>query len=166
MAYGVVEDVSAEALVIRASPALALLVVAEDFDVNDVEAALAEEFVFRGDVVKMLPLAISYTYGSVEIDLDVDGARYLKFVKLCWGRVMKATVLEADNGVVAVKLADGIYGKLVVGDDAAAIDEATELGKQAGDVIDVVMCDFNPETNTIYLMAVDDEQASLRLTEA
>ncbi|MFP3039783.1 MAG: hypothetical protein ACKESB_03570, partial [Candidatus Hodgkinia cicadicola] len=169
--YGIVEEVTEQTVMVRMSPSLVQSVEAAVFkaDVDETQAVRHTPELRRasvGDVVKVLPECLSLADKRVKLDVDVEGLRYLKFVEANIEFAIEGLISGIESSYAIVALSKGIFGKLEITDLREEDSGIVQIEDWGGLAVTVEICDFCPETNTIYLNVADDECARAALVEA
>ncbi|MFP3039694.1 MAG: hypothetical protein ACKESB_03125, partial [Candidatus Hodgkinia cicadicola] len=154
--YGIVEEVTEQTVMLRMSPSLTQHVEAAAFEAATDEAQAtqhesATQSVAVGDVVKVVSVCLSLADKLVLLNVDVEGARYLKFVEANIEFVIEGLISEIESNYAIVALDYNVFGKLEISDLQDATSEETQVENWRGCTVTVEICDFCPETNTIYL---------------
>ncbi|MFP3038105.1 MAG: hypothetical protein ACKERG_00450 [Candidatus Hodgkinia cicadicola] len=158
--YGIVEEVTEQAVMVRMSPSLVQSVEASVFkaDVDKTQAVLPAAELRPpsvGDIVKVLPVCLSLAEKQVELDVDVEGLRYLKFVEANIESAVEGLISGIESNYAIVLLDKDIFGKLEIVE--LLRDGGVHAEGLKGFAVTVEICDFCSETNTIYLNVADDE---------
>ncbi|MFP3039180.1 MAG: hypothetical protein ACKESB_00405, partial [Candidatus Hodgkinia cicadicola] len=168
--YGVVEEVTAQTVMVRMSLSLVQSVKATAFEVGGSRPQTGRSVLERrppcvGDVVKVLPRRLSLADKWVELDVDAEGGRYLKFVEANAEFVIEGVIRRIESNYVIVALSKGVFGKLEISELLEGDSGTVQVGGWEGCAVTVEICDFRPETNTIYLNVADDECTRAALVE-
>ncbi|MFP3039484.1 MAG: hypothetical protein ACKESB_02025 [Candidatus Hodgkinia cicadicola] len=155
--YGIVEEVTEQTAMLRMSPAL----------VQPIETAAFEaaHHVAVGDIVKVRPTRLGAADKLVALAVDAEGWQYLKFVEANIEFAIEGLISEIKPNYVIVTLSNNIFGKLEISELLEGTNETPQTKAWEGCTVTVEICDFCPETNTIYLNAVDDECTRAALVE-
>ncbi|MFP3038371.1 MAG: hypothetical protein ACKERG_01905 [Candidatus Hodgkinia cicadicola] len=130
-----------------------------------VRPALRRRLACVGDIVKVLPRRLSLADKRVELDVDGEGVRYLKFVEANAEFVIEGLVCRIESNYVIVALNKGVFGKLEIRELLEDNGGTEQVGAWEGCAVSVEICDFCSETNTIYLNVADDECTRAALVE-
>lgn len=125
--YGVIEEVKEQTVTVRMSPFLVQSVEAAAFkaDVDATQATFECHSPCVGDIVKVLPICLSLADKWVQLDVDVEGVRYLKFVEANAEFEIEGLICGIESHYATVVLSQDIFGKL----------EISELAEGGGEMV-------------------------------
>ncbi len=136
---------------------------AEQFNTHNMLEHLEEQDLELGDVVKTLPIKIDYAGKQTVIDIDIGSARHHKYATLNEKNTVMGFITGSHNNAVTIALGDDLQG-LIETDTSEQAITARELLKHT--LIELDIIDYDPDSNTINLQTVPDEQTTARLVEA
>ncbi len=136
---------------------------AKQLNTHNMLEHLEEQELELGDVVKTLPIKIDYAGKQTAIDIDIESARQHKYATLNEKNTVMGFVTGTCNEAVTIALGDDLQGLIEMDTPEQAIT-ACELLKDTLLELDVI--DYDPDSNTINLQTVSDEQTTARLVEA
>ncbi|MFP3038266.1 MAG: hypothetical protein ACKERG_01290 [Candidatus Hodgkinia cicadicola] len=168
--YGVVEEVTKQTATLRMSLSLVQSVETAAFKVDvgktqAVQPTLEHLPPNYGDIVKILPICLSLADRQIKLDVDVEGAQYLKFFEANAEFTIEGLICGIESNYAIVALSEDVFGKLEISELLEGGSETVQGKGWEGCAVTVEICDFCPETNTIYLNVADDECTRAALVE-
>ncbi|XXM93752.1 hypothetical protein AAHH84_00060 [Candidatus Hodgkinia cicadicola] len=162
-AFGSIAEITDDELIVHTSGDVTTLASAAAFGVDSMREYMAEEGLEVGDVVKTLPIEVDCVDKLALIDVDIDSARCFRFVTLNAENSVMGLVADLNKLTLKIALEDDVFGELEM--------DTEELAKEAFDLwknqtIEVVVSDYDPKLNIIYLEVASDDQIRSTLVEA
>ncbi|WGS83567.1 MAG: hypothetical protein P3M75_00075 [Candidatus Hodgkinia cicadicola] len=162
-AFGSIAKITDDELIVYTSEDVTTFASAEAFGINNMMEYMIEEGLEVGDVVKTLPIEVDCVNKLALIDVDIDSARCFRFVTLNAENSVAGLVADLNKLTLKIALEDDVYGQLEM--------DTEELAKEAFDLwknqtIEVVVSDYDPKHNVIYLEIDSDDRIRSTLVEA
>ncbi|XXM93658.1 hypothetical protein AAHH87_00125 [Candidatus Hodgkinia cicadicola] len=162
-AFGSIAEINDEELIVHTSEDITTFATAEAFGVNNMIEYMVEEGLEVGDVVKTLPIEMDCANKLALIDVDIDSAKCFRFVILNAENSVTGLVTDLNKLTLKIALEDDVFGELEM--------DTEELAKEAFDLwknqtIEVVVSDYDPKDNIIYLEIASDDRIRSTLVEA
>ncbi|MFP3037906.1 MAG: hypothetical protein ACKESC_01270 [Candidatus Hodgkinia cicadicola] len=162
LVYGLVNKIDNNHCETHISKRLKLPILFSSFDEKDIEIIKKE--VKRGDIIKLLPVLADFS-GSIYLDLDVDGLKYLKFVMIYEGETIKGIIVNITEDSAIIALSKEIFGELRFNTLIDKVKLKQKLKQLIGLSIYVKICDFNPEYNKIYLALSNKNNLKIEISD-
>ncbi|WGS83364.1 MAG: hypothetical protein P3M74_00110 [Candidatus Hodgkinia cicadicola] len=162
-AFGSIAKITDDELIVYTSEDVTTFASAEAFGINNMMEYIIEEGLEVGDVVKTLPIEVDCVNKLALIDVDIDSARCFRFVTLNAENSVTGLVEDLTKLTLKIALEDDVYGQLEMDTEELA-KEAFGLWKNQ--TIEVVVSDYDPKDNVIYLEIDSDDRIRSTLVEA
>ncbi|WGS83503.1 MAG: hypothetical protein P3M72_00060 [Candidatus Hodgkinia cicadicola] len=162
-AFGSIAKITEDELIVHTLEDITTFASAAAFGANSMREYMAEEGLEVGDVVQTLPIEVDCVNKLALIDVDIDSAKCFRFVTLNAENSVMGLVADLNKLTLKIALEDDVFGELEMDTEELA-KEAFGLWKNQ--TIELVVSDYDPKLNIIYLEIASDDRIRSTLVEA